>query len=271
MSIPTLEPRNVLMVLLLSALLAPAAAQASDGQLEINAACVAGGCFAGDSPGLPVEITVRGSYRLTSGLQTSDPNQTLISIDSDYVTLDLGGFSLDGPNFCQNPPAQPCNNSGTGVGIDVSATSRYVTIRDGHIQGMGSHGVYWNGGTGQIYGLNIDGSGGHGIFVGSNAVVHDNVLRRNALSGVAFGGGNHVRDNIADRNGAAGFFQGGSSTGGLVVDNTASRNGSFGISVSSETGYRGNSLAANNGDSANPQVNGGVQFGQNVCGSALCP
>ena len=56
-----------LYTLLLLAFAGPALAV--DGVVEINQTCAVNtGCFAGDTPGFPVTITVAGSYRLTSNL-----------------------------------------------------------------------------------------------------------------------------------------------------------------------------------------------------------
>ena len=57
-----MQQRNALPALLLL-LLSALAAHADQGSLEINQLCVASGCFAGDSPGFPVEITQPGSYQ----------------------------------------------------------------------------------------------------------------------------------------------------------------------------------------------------------------
>ena len=48
---------------------------AGEGALEINHACASGpGCFPGDTPNYPVEITQPGSYLVTSNLTVPDEN-----------------------------------------------------------------------------------------------------------------------------------------------------------------------------------------------------
>jgi len=86
------------------------ALHAGDGVLEINAACQSAGCFSGDDPGPPVQITQPGSYILTSNLSVN-VNTTAILIESDNVTLNLNGFMLSGPVFCSGYPAT-CTQSG---------------------------------------------------------------------------------------------------------------------------------------------------------------
>lgn len=249
------------------------ASQGSEGLLEINATCAAVGCFAGDSAGLPVQIVNSGSYRLTSNLGTTDPNQTFIAIASSEVTLDLAGFALKGPNFCLNPVTTPCSNLGTGVGVDVTSASNRITIRNGQIEGMGGTCVRLAGGVGQVHGLNIEGCGGDGIFVGFLANVFDNVVRRNAGSGIQFTGSSNIHDNISDFNGQSGFLDGfgDASASTLLADNVATRNGGPGMSLEAGDAYRGNALRGNNGGSANPQVSGGLSLGNNLCGNAACP
>ena len=93
-------------------LVAPSSAFASDGVVEINQACAAVGCFAGDAPGWPVEITEHGSYRLTSNLDVGIPGGAIL-LSSDRMTLDLNrftiGFCVDLPPgfFCSREPTTP--------------------------------------------------------------------------------------------------------------------------------------------------------------------
>lgn len=98
------------------AILIPVGAHAADGALEINQACVAAGCFAGDSAGWPVAITQGGLYVLTSNLLITDPNSIAITISAKDVTLNLGGYVIEGPTRCTGSPVQ-CLPSGSGRGI----------------------------------------------------------------------------------------------------------------------------------------------------------
>src|ERR1700760_4561283 len=79
---------------------------------------LAGNITPGDTPGFPVTITQPGSYKLSGNLTVADANTTAIVIASDYVTLDLNGFSIIGPVNCTSSPAV-CPTSGTGVGVDA--------------------------------------------------------------------------------------------------------------------------------------------------------
>ena len=70
------------------ALLAAAyAASASEGALEINQTCaLQTGCFAGDTPGLPVTLTQPGSYRLTSNLSQALATTNVLQISANDVS-----------------------------------------------------------------------------------------------------------------------------------------------------------------------------------------
>jgi lipopolysaccharide export system protein LptA len=68
-----------------SLLLAAAPASAFEGRVQISAA--------------PFTISASGSYALTGNLTVSS-SQTAITVNADYVTIDLNGFAIVGPNTC---------------------------------------------------------------------------------------------------------------------------------------------------------------------------
>lgn len=76
-------------------------AHAVEGVVLIDQArAIEGGVTAGDGPGFPVEINQPGSYRLSGNLTVANPNTTAIRIKSTNVTLDLNGFTIQGPPRC---------------------------------------------------------------------------------------------------------------------------------------------------------------------------
>ena len=88
---------------------------ASDGVLEINQACVATGCFAGDAAGFPVRVTQAGSYIFTSDLDVrgeanpEDVNAVEVQTsDPEGVVIDLNGFRIIGPTNCPGTPQTCC-------------------------------------------------------------------------------------------------------------------------------------------------------------------
>lgn len=106
--------------------LSPTNVFATEGALEISSACVASGCFDGDSPGFPVTITKPGNYVFTSNLKMNEGSGSAIQINTDNVVIDLKGFILDG--------------SGAGAATFAKGifglVRRNVTVRNGTIQGF---------------------------------------------------------------------------------------------------------------------------------------
>ena len=97
--------RITLVLFALLAIVTAREVRAVDGVIEINQArAIAGGVTPGDTPGFPVTISAAGSYRLTGNLTVPALNTTAISITANYVTLDLGGFLVSGPNTCFGSP-----------------------------------------------------------------------------------------------------------------------------------------------------------------------
>ena len=123
-------------------------ALAGDGRVEISQAGMeAGGITPGDAPGPPVSLNVQGSYVFTSDLLTTDPNQDMVVIAADHVTIDMNGFKIQGPTTCTTteptPPGQPetsCTQTGTGSGVtDLGVTRKALTITNGRFTGLGEH------------------------------------------------------------------------------------------------------------------------------------
>lgn len=88
----------------------------------------------------PLTISQPGSYILVGNITVPDANTTAISVQADYVTIDLNGFSIQGPVVCSGQPTT-CSPSGSGIGID--ATSHVgTTVRNGVVRGMGGSGLF---------------------------------------------------------------------------------------------------------------------------------
>jgi len=131
---------------------------------------------------LPYTITTQGHYCFDRNLSTAQTAGAAITINADFVTLDLNGFKLGGG------AAGPATLT-TGV----AATDRKnLVIRNGNIRGFRS-----------------------GIFVGGAAskavIIEDMRLDENMTNGIVVFGNNHVlRDNsVSD--------SGGNTTGSLVT------------------------------------------------------
>lgn len=271
-------------------------AGAEPGVLEINHACATGtGCFPGDAVGYPVTIdgTTARSFRLTSDLVIQDANKTAISIQASHVTVDLGGFRIQGPNACSGTPTTCALEGvpGIGVAVDAIGPREGVVVRNGSIAGMGDHGVLL-GNSAIVRDLRLSDNGGSGIVVSAGCLVASNVIERNGSVGIQLAAiGSTAVGNSVSRNGAQGIF---AASGSRIAENVVIGNGQAGISISNgssavgntirgnaniglttvaTSSYSGNTITANVVDQV---VGGGQNLGGNYCNgtgttSASCP
>jgi len=70
----------------------------------MNWRAAAGDVTPGDTPGLPLTISVAGSYRLTNNLVQPDAATKVLLVTANNVTIDLGGFEISGPFTCPGTP-----------------------------------------------------------------------------------------------------------------------------------------------------------------------
>lgn len=187
----------------------------ADGAREIHPLCVASGCFAGDAPGFPVEITEPGRYRLTGNLdlsgEPSPTDTTGIEITASDVDLDLNGFSIQGGVSCLfNGTAVSCSlPEGAGDGIAISGQG--VSVRSGAVVGVGRYGI--------------------SCLTDARCTISDVEARSNASIGILFfQASGLVRKARVSLNRTAGIAA--SSFGVTVRESQAFNNGSSGIEVS---------------------------------------
>jgi len=143
----------------------------ADGQYEINQLCVANGCFAGDNPGWPVEITKSGSYRLTSNLEVP-PDFLGIDMDGDSVTLDLNGFSVHSDAVCGGP-LPTCTPSTPGTGTGILVNSQETIIRNGVIRGFNEDCIRGFPRSALLKDLNISNCVRDGISLNNSGILKD--------------------------------------------------------------------------------------------------
>jgi hypothetical protein len=256
----------------LVAIMMPAGLYAVDGQVLINQASV------NAQGGFPYVISTPGSYKLSGNLIINDANKTAILIAQDFVTLDLGGFSIIGPNDCSSGT---CSANGNGSGIETLENHVYfnITIRNGTIQGMGNGGIMLFGDSFLVEYMHIRSNGKNGIS-----------LSRFALSGVAVALAT-VQHCTSELNSDGILIE-----GGLVTNNNASRNRNIGIHINRGTAgvihnvmvgnlnlglvvefggtasYSGNVLNNGNANDVGEVIGShAVNMGQNLCGTAACP
>jgi Right handed beta helix region len=257
---------NASVVGLVVALAAPGCVFGVDGVILIDQShALAGNVTPGDAPGFPVTISQPGSYKLSGNLTLPNTNTTAIEIAASRVTIDLNGLAIVGPNNCA---FSPC--SGSGYGIRTTAESFNVTIRNGTIEGMGQDGISLDGDAFTVEDMHVTGNGGNGITLGSihltSSLVQHVVARENGHDGIDVSSG-LVSFSTASENGDAGIFIQGY---GSAAHNVCSLNTGYGLLVGAGVNYIGNSLRDNN-SSGGPQVSGGINHGQNVCGAVTCP
>jgi len=177
-------------------------ARAADGVLEINQVCATApaGCFAGDTPGFPVQITQPGSYRLTSNLTVPAATHG-IQLATNGADIDLGGFEIAGPVSCSG--GCPAPGSGSGIARTV-ALGNQCSVSNGKIRGFAQDGVE----------------------LSLRARVEDLTVTEVARYGIYTGGGSFVARNLVAGTGSHGIrFDLTSSTPSLYRDNTISNTG----------------------------------------------
>lgn len=229
-----------------------AAAHAADGVLELDPSCAAVGCFPGDAPGYPIEITQPGSYKLTGNLDVRNtplPSDTVaIGISAAAVTLDLAGFRIVGPVVCSAPPVT-CSPAATADAIVLSDDADAAVVRNGVVSGfrIGVHvlggaifprleglvaysnlleGVLIGAPGAQLVGVTAFQNGRNGIQVGQAAAVRRSTSARNAHEGLVSGPDSLLVDNTVFDNGLRGVHGAGRS---LYARNVISENGLEGL------------------------------------------
>ena len=210
---------------------------------------LAGKVTVGDAPGFPVTVSEPGSYRLDSNLVVKEAGITVIEITANDVTIDLGGFSIVGPNTCAGTPVE-CTLLGGGIGVkavaDVGPSPENVRVMNGTVRGMGGHGIRMMGNGTVVERVHAVSNGGPGIVVGQGSII-DSVAMFNG-SGAAVVG-LIVRGTVAMNNGFGIFIR----SGGVATGNSAIANAATGLSVQCPAVVVGNSTS-NNG--TNVQLNG---------------
>jgi hypothetical protein len=271
-------------------LLAPLTSHAVDGVLEINQACINGGCFPGDDPGLPILIANPGSYRLTSNIDISSypspESLTAILINANNVSLDLNGFAISGTTVCAVGPAPQspvtsCSPTGSGNGVEVYSSSR-TSISNGFVKGMGHYGVYCGAGcriSDMVVSENgLDGIGGvhQGLIVDSHSYRNGNggflavgsvLIGNSAVGNKAYGIQSYngrLDNNIITSNGAMGVDCQGCSVSNSMIR----KNESYGIVFGAGSTYGGNTLQENTLGSVSGSA---LQTAPNWCATEACP
>jgi hypothetical protein len=161
-------------------------------------------------------ISQPGSYCVPNNI-VGVSGKSGIRIDSDSVTLDLGGFAMLGV-------------SGSLSGILIN-THVHIVVRNGSVSGWGIDGVDGStAGLARIDDLRADANAGAGISINSGSQVNNCVAAENG--GVGMGGSNDVLVTgcVSSLNASHGFQFGG---GSILKSCLAYNNGGAGITTSS--------------------------------------
>jgi len=143
---------------------------------------------------LPLTIRKSGSYVLGGSLKVTDPAVTAISVAADNVTIDLNGFTIEGP------PGGPSSHGAAILNTRAGGNSN-VVVRNGTVRG------FFMAEAACIH-LGAGGPDGYGSHRVENVHVHecsgiaiyaDGVVTRcqvtKSMSGIGVGTGSTVSDN----------------------------------------------------------------------------
>ena len=168
---------------------------------------------------LPFTVTQPGSYYVTRDL-TGVTGQHGITISASNVTLDLGGFTLNGVAASLD-------------GINVGSFETNVVMRDGIVDFWSGDGVDASGAQGtRLEDLTATSNAGDGLRAGENAVVTGCLASFNGGDGVEAGVHTMVSGCEASNN-AVGFRL---DTGSTLRDCTAPSNTGYGITATGTNG-----------------------------------
>ncbi len=161
-------------------------------------------------------ITNTGSYYLTSNLNIAFGTPYLITITTNNVTVDLGGFSLLG-------------NATTAYGIAVLNYQTNVIIRNGTVSGFTAYGVYCaNVYYGVFDRLTVSQNKYAGLACGRNGLVQDCLAVSNVVDGFYVFGSTMMQHCVATDNNATGIHV--VETGSRIEGSHVVHNG-FGLKV----------------------------------------
>ncbi len=203
-------------------------------------------------------ITVAGAYSLTMDIDAS-AGGTCIDVQADDVTIDLMGFSINGPGTFTagsygirlngHSNVEIRNGTIRGIGYraiyETSPTGHHDRIINMRVLGSGQYGIFLNGNGHLIKGCTIDGSGTlNGIIIyGDNGSVTGCTVTNNGGTGIEVGNGFRVTGNVSSGNSGVGIYTGLEAS---VVGNTVKDSqGGAGISVGDKTLVDGNTVTGN--------------------------
>ena len=190
-------------------------------------------------------ITQPGSYTLTRNLSSTGD---CIVVASDFVTIDLAGFTISGADNPQSAGIRE-GSGGTAPGF------RGVVIRNGNIVHFGQ-GIAFDLSPGvTIEHVNASQNVFNGVtLLGNTSVVRSSRFDNNGGNGIQVEFNSVLTGNIAIGNGNNGFF---ASEGSLIVNNQATGNAAAGIAMDCPSAAIANSTNENVAGPNLEQINAG--------------
>ena len=128
-------------------------------------------------------IDAPGSYLLEKDLAATGD---CLVVTSDFVTIDLGGFTISGDGAeadFEDPGALSLGPFGTGSGISTPSFQKGVTVRNGQITGFNVGIDLGTGGAHVVEGVRVFANSFIGIRAGRASLIKDNLSLFNGYEG----------------------------------------------------------------------------------------
>jgi hypothetical protein len=169
------------------------------------------------------KISQPGSYKLADNLTFTGTTGTCLSITANFVTIDLAGFTISGPDLLVIPFANT-------TAISAGNATTGIAVRNGSISGFGV-GVDLGGAGSTVEGLRVFGGGTSSLGIAATGIVKGNTVDGivgTPGTGVGISAIGIVTGNYATNNRVAGIEIGQGST---VIGNNATDNHDPGIGI----------------------------------------
>lgn len=257
-----MSPRNALVLYLVAAACGSALAgpntpttSASDVVTIDQSKALAGGISAGDTAGFPITISTSGSYRLTSNLVVP-AGVNAIQIATNNVTIDLNGFTIQGPGYCNGQGASiTCTETSTFGVTQMNGTRDRMAVQNGTVGGFGY--CMSVGFAARLTDLTLNDCS-TAMSVSNGSIVSRVVIQRATNAGAIY---QSNVEQVHVHAAAHGFMTTASALRGISMNNVHQ---AFGLNGA------GNSALAMSSINATLLGNGFVSVGGNLCNGVAC-
>lgn len=216
-------------------LLIPVILCSGEGQIDISTA--------------PFTISNPGSYIVVKDLIVAQTGKHAITIESDDVTVDLGGHTIKGPG-------KTAGNVGSGIYINGAEN---VTVKNGTIRDWRKFAINASSSNYCRFENITCRENYTGIATGNNCILINNICTNNSEEGIWCYGGSVVKNNVCSNNKTGILANGshlenntctGNETGistdsSIVLNNLVQSNTGVGINIYNATSARGNNCFYN--------------------------